>query len=308
MTSVNSFIEQPRFPDDISYGASAGGPAFATKVVVYGSGREQRNPNWPVARHKYDAAHGMESQEQLNQLVKWFHITQGRAYGFRFKDWADYEASSATNVSGTGQCNSGAVGDGTPHYFLYKKYGPLSGGGASGPYGLRRITKPVSGTVIGYRNGSALSIQTTPGQLSATDTTTGALTFVADITRNITSISNAANGIVTLAASANYVNSSIVWIDGVAGMTQVNSTTHYINSVIDSTHFTLGTDTRTANGYGVYVSSGLAKKYPQPADTLTAEFQFDVPARFDTDEMHTSLDAPGTYSWGQIPILEIKLG
>lgn len=308
MTTVNSFIEQPRFPDDISYG-SQGGAAFETNVVVYGSGYEQRNPRWPVARHKYDVAHGLESQEQLNTLVQFFHIAQGRAFPFRFKDWADYQASSASNVSGTGQCNSDAIGTGRASYALYKKYGPLSGsGGGSPPYALRRITKPVSGTVFGYRNGSALTIQTTPGQLSAIDTTTGTLTFVADITRNISSISNSSKAIITLTASVNFVNSALLWIDSVAGMTQINSAVHYVNSVISATSVMLGTDTRTSQGYGLYTGSGFAYKYPQPADTLTAVFDFDVPARFDTDEMRTVLDAPGTYSWGQIPVWEVKQG
>lgn len=307
MTSVNSFIEHPRFPDDISYG-SQGGPGFKTDVVVYGSGYEQRNAKWPVAKHRYDVSHGLESVEQLNTLVQFFHIAQGRQYGFRFKDWSDYAASSASNVSGTGQCNSDAVGNGTPWYALYKKYGPMSGSVGGTPYGLRRITKPVSGTVTGYRNGSALSIQTTPGQLSAIDTTTGTLTYVADITRNISSISNSSKAIITLTASVNFVNSALLWLEGIAGMTQVNSAVHYVNSVIDTTHVMIGTDTRTSQGYGLYTSSGLAHKYPQPVDALTAVFEFDVPARFNTDEMHTTLDAPGTYSWGAIPVWEVKQG
>jgi len=307
VTTVNSFIEHPRFPDDISYG-SQGGATFETNVVVYGSGYEQRNPRWPVARHKYDVAHGLESQEQLNTLVQFFHIAQGRAYGFRFKDWADYQASSASNVSGTGQCNSTAVGDGTPHYALYKKYGPLSGSGGSTPYALRRITKPVSGTITAYRNGSALSVQTTPGQVSAFDTTTGMLTMVADLTRNISSISNSSKAILTLTASVNIVNSTLIWIDSVAGMTQVNSLVHYVNSVISPTAYMIGTDTRTSQGYGLYTGSGFVRQYPQPADVLTATFEFDVPCRFNTDEMRTALDAPGTYSWGQIPVWEIKQG
>lgn len=309
MTSTNSFIEHPRFPDDISHG-SRGGPTFATNVVVYGSGYEQRNARWPVARHKYDVAHGLESEAQLATLLKFFHIAQGRQYGFRFKDWADYSASSGSNASGTGQCNSSAVGDGTPHYYLYKKYGPLSGSpGGTTPYGLRRITKPVSGTITVNRNGTAVTLSNSPTSGQAwIDTTTGSVTFVEDFSRAISSLTNNSQALVTTAVSHTLVLSDRVWFQGVAGMTQINSTTAVINSIVDHVRFVVGTDTRTSAGYGVYTGSGQVKKYPQAADVLTAVFEFDVPARFETDEMHTSLDAPGTYSWGQIPVWEIKQG
>lgn len=306
MTTVNSSIEHPRFPDEISYG-SQGGPGFETNVVAYGSGYEQRNPRWPIARHKYDAAHGIKDQTQLNVLVQFFHIAQGRAFTFRFKDWGDYQASSASNVSGTGQCNSAGVGTATPHYALYKKYGPLSGSVGSTPYALRRITKPVSGTITAYRNGAAVTVGTSPGQVSF-DTTTGTLTYVADLTRAVSSISNSSKAILTLTASANIVNSTLIYIDSVAGMTQINSAVHYVNSVISPTQYMIGTDTRTSQGYGLYTGSGFVRQFPQAADVLTAVFEFDVPCRFQTDEMRTTLDAPGVYSWGQIPIWEVKQG
>ena len=40
-----SFIETPRFPDDIAYGAQ-GGPMYSTDVVATASGYEKRNQNW----------------------------------------------------------------------------------------------------------------------------------------------------------------------------------------------------------------------------------------------------------------------
>src|SRR5262245_56899953 len=226
-------MESPRFPDDISYG-SRGGPGFATDVVGYGSGDEQRNPRWPVARHKYDVAHGLESEAQLSTLLQFFHIAQGKAYGFRFKDWGDYRASSASNISGTGRCGSGGVGTGEPFLALYKKYGPMSGQ-VSGPYGIRRITKPVSGSVSIYRNDV---LQTVPGQVSI-DPTTGTVTLVADFTRNISSISNSSKAIITPTASTSLPASTVIWIDSVAGMTQISSETHYVNSAIDTTHLML---------------------------------------------------------------------
>jgi uncharacterized protein (TIGR02217 family) len=80
----------------------------------------------------------------------------GRAHGFRFKDWTDYQA--------TGQALG--VGDGTTASFqLVKRY--PSGAEVES----RTITKPVAGTVKVFRDG----IQATTGW--SVDTTTGLVTF-----------------------------------------------------------------------------------------------------------------------------------
>lgn len=41
--------------------------------------------------------------------------------------------------------------------------------------------------------------------------------------------------------------------------------------------------------------------------TLTADFEFDVPVRFDTDEMAISMDSFDTGSWGSIPLIEVRV-
>ncbi|MDF2631436.1 MAG: hypothetical protein K0Q85_32 [Caproiciproducens sp.] len=40
--------------------------------------------------------------------------------------------------------------------------------------------------------------------------------------------------------------------------------------------------------------------------TWRADFEFDVPVRFDTDEMKPRFDNPNVCSWEQIPIIEIR--
>jgi hypothetical protein len=84
-----SGFHEVRFPDNVAYGAT-GGPEFATTVVVTGSGREQRNVNWAEARGRWDVASGLKNQAQLDELIAFFRARNGRAYGFRFKDWTDY--------------------------------------------------------------------------------------------------------------------------------------------------------------------------------------------------------------------------
>lgn len=41
--------------------------------------------------------------------------------------------------------------------------------------------------------------------------------------------------------------------------------------------------------------------------TLTADFEFDVPVRFDTDEMSISMDSFDAGNWGSIPLIEVRI-
>jgi len=148
------FVET-QFPTDISYGSS-GGPEYATDVVATNSGHEQRNANWEQARARYNVAHGVKTKAQLDALIAFFRARKGRAYGFRFKDWTDFQA---TETLGTG--------DGiTTIYQLRKSY--LSGGVTE----TRIIRKPVLGTVQVYKNGA---LQTTGVGVNSS---TGEVTFV----------------------------------------------------------------------------------------------------------------------------------
>ena len=92
-------FHEVRFPDDIAYGAS-GGPAYATDVVVTGSGFEQRNVRWAQARGKWDVGSGVRNRAHMEALVAFFRARKGRAYGFRYKDWTDFRAMD--QIIGTG--------------------------------------------------------------------------------------------------------------------------------------------------------------------------------------------------------------
>ena len=130
-------FHEVRFPPDIAYGA-VGGPEYRTTVVVTASGREQRNSAWAQARGRWNVASGLKKREQVAALIAFFRARKGRAHGFRFKDWTDYQA--------TGQPLG--TGDGTATTFqLVKRY-------PSGSEVERRIiTKPVASTVKVYRDG-----------------------------------------------------------------------------------------------------------------------------------------------------------
>jgi len=132
-------FHEVQFPPDISYGVT-GGPEYSTDVVATGSGYEQRNINWAQAKGRYQAAHGVRNESQMKRLLAFFRARRGKAHGFRFKDWLDF----------TGQGEVLGVGDGqTTAFQLIKTYSD-----AAGYTEVRKIRKPVAGTVRLYLNGA----------------------------------------------------------------------------------------------------------------------------------------------------------
>lgn len=128
-----------RFPEHISYGSS-GGPKFKTTIFVSDSGYEQRNIDWSLARSEYDVSHGIKTRAEMEELRAFFYARNGRAHGFRYKDWGDFIA--ANQVIG--------IGNGSQTQFqMIKTY--VSG---SQSYG-RPLNKLVTGTLAGVTvNGS----------------------------------------------------------------------------------------------------------------------------------------------------------
>lgn len=146
------FIESPRFPEKISYGA-VGGPEYSTDIVVVNSGFESRNQNWSQPLAKFDVSHGVKTQDELNVLVAFFRNVKGRAHGFRFKDWTDYRVAEGQGVLiPTGEANK---------WQLLKKY-------TSGAYDdFRVISKPVAASVV-IGGGGTYTLDATTGKVTKT--------------------------------------------------------------------------------------------------------------------------------------------
>lgn len=153
-----TFLETPRFNDDIAYG-SKGGPGFKTWVFEGHSGLEQREIAWSRCKGRWDVSYGVRDTADMDLVRALFYATRGRAHSFRFKDWHDY--SITNGVLGTGD---GA----TTVYRISKIYtaGALS-------YS-RRIFKPVSGTAVVKKDGVTQTLTTH----YTIDYTTGTITFV----------------------------------------------------------------------------------------------------------------------------------
>ena len=130
-----------RFPDAVARGAT-GGPEFSTDIIAVASSFEQRNVNWSAARAKYDISTGIRTREQMAEVIAFFRARKGRAYGFRFRDWNDFEAVSQPLAPTADPLV----------WQLVKQY-------ASGPSADQRtITKPVAGTVLVRVNGNPVAV------------------------------------------------------------------------------------------------------------------------------------------------------
>ena len=289
-----SFIETPRFPDDLSYGAT-GGPTYATDVVVTEGGQEYRNAIWSQARARYNVAHAARTPTQYATLLAYFRAMRGRAHGFRFKDWTDYACSSSAGVLGAG------VGTAVAAYQLGKKYatGSLTE--------TRTIRKPVSGTVIVYRNGSPATAGAGAGQY-ALDTTTGTVTWVADGNGGITAITVGATTVLTLTtAVTGAAIGDELYVTGVGGTTGdlLNGSVWAITNIATNV-YTIAANTTGLTG----AATGNVYLYPQPEDTLTWAGEFDVPVRFDADnidgEIVSRSGASLIVGWSDIPLVELR--
>lgn len=132
-----TFFSESRFPTDVSYGVS-GGPMFHTEVVETSSGEEYRNMRTPYSKNKYNVASGIKNAEQLHEVMRFFRAMKGKAVGFRFKDWFDYQLKNQFIAHSDGKIKK---------YQLIKSYEIET------LCEVRKISKPVKDTVMVFIDG-----------------------------------------------------------------------------------------------------------------------------------------------------------
>lgn len=78
----------------------------------------------------------------------------------------------------------------------------------------------------------------------------------------------------------------------------VGSLAVYMNSVLQS-----------GSAYSLDAITGKITFVTAPRNgaVITADFEFDVPVRFDTDRLSATLDAYGVNSWNDIPLVEVRV-
>lgn len=64
-----------------------------------------------------------------------------------------------------------------------------------------------------------------------------------------------------------------------------------------------------SSGVSVDTTTGIVTFDTAPAssEVITADFEFDVPVRFDTDELGLSMDSFDAGSWSSIPLIEVRI-
>jgi uncharacterized protein (TIGR02217 family) len=82
-------VRDVKLPEDIERGVQ-GGPGFKTDVSALVSGHEKRNVDWSRTRGEWDAAYGIQTKADMEAVLDLFYASFGMAYGFRFKDWSDF--------------------------------------------------------------------------------------------------------------------------------------------------------------------------------------------------------------------------
>jgi uncharacterized protein (TIGR02217 family) len=145
------------FPFACAYGAT-GGERFSTDVSTTGGGFEQRNANFDTPLREWRLSAVNKSQADYLTLRNFFMVAKGRANGFRFKDFSDFQLASENIGTGTGSL---AV-------FQLKKAYVFGAFSAS-----RDIKKPVTGTLSLTVN----NVAKTQGVHYNADFTTGLITF-----------------------------------------------------------------------------------------------------------------------------------
>lgn len=149
-----SFLEI-RFPESIAFNSSSI-LEFNTTIIKAKNGYEQRNINWNSNKMKFNIINGIKTKAELDELITFFRNVKGAGYGFRFKDWTDYQAENQYIGVGNGE---------TKEFQLIKAYRV-----SDNIIYYRKITKPVISSVEVFIN----NIESTDFNI---DLTTGLITL-----------------------------------------------------------------------------------------------------------------------------------
>lgn len=137
-----------RIDDNLIIYRTVGGPWFSTAIEVVDSGREYRNAKWSLPLGQWELGERSMLPDDFLVMKNFFNARQGRAQGFRFKDWADYRDEGMGVLVAVPGTSGG--------YQMYKTYP------SGGVNGLRKIVKPVADTVKVYSGGSLVGATVDP--------------------------------------------------------------------------------------------------------------------------------------------------
>lgn len=150
-------FDEVRLPEDIERGAR-GGPSFNTTVAAIDSGFEKRNINWTRERNNWNLGYGIQDKAGYTRITNFFRLRRGRAYGFRFKDWSDFEIMAG---------NIGTGNNSDTEFQIRKQYTDA----------LRTYNRPIQKIVAGSYTVFVNSVEQTEVTNYSIDLNTGVVTF-----------------------------------------------------------------------------------------------------------------------------------
>lgn len=176
MSTSSLFLESPRFPGCPSFGFTSDAE-YSVAVIEQASGVESRNRNWSRPLHHYTASL-LRAEADVQDVLEFYHAVGGRAYGFRFKDYADYKSCKVhETVSATDQPLILDTTQSPDAWQLVKDYN------AGDRSQRRELYKPVAGTVLIADNGTPktegvdYTVDYTTGLVALSFTPSGTMTW-----------------------------------------------------------------------------------------------------------------------------------
>ena len=137
---TDTFLETPRFPGCPSFGYTVN-PKYSTTISTLTSGREFRNRNWARPLIEIEVTVGPRLQEEIEELLDFWHAVGGQEIGFRFKDESDYKSCRLGSTTTPPDQPFVSVTGSPSGYQLVKNYT------AGIRTQTRYISKPVQGTI-----------------------------------------------------------------------------------------------------------------------------------------------------------------
>ena len=296
-----SFIESPRFPDKISYGSS-GGPSYSTDVITVNSGYETRNQNWVQSRHKYDAAFGVVSEPRLSELITYFHAMAGKAHEFRYKDWGDYLSCNLKSIPARTDQSLG-FGDSTN--------GTNSGvftGDITTVSAQRTTFIDTTRTEVDDYFNDLILIFTSGSNIGLTATI---INFISSTKQFIIDPSNLISDLVIgddYSITKAFTDEFQISKTYTAGLfTEREITKPISGTVLVEVNGILKVETTDYTiDYTIGIITFISGDVPLEGEEIKCGYEFDVPCRFDTDELNINFEA---YSIGNVsvPIIEVRI-
>ena len=284
-----------RLPVDVERGA-LGGPGFKTTVTPLGSGKEQRNIDWARTRAEFDIGYGLMDQDSvlleatIDALLAFFYTREGKAHTFRFKDWSDFKIGDWQNPTTSNQS--------------------IATGGTSVTLTATTISFTSTDTIADSGNNLAqflaadyieiVGSASNDGTFLISTTSAGTIT----VPSGITTESAGASVTITLLRETDVILKR--YSDG--GINYDRPITHLVSGRVvvlkDNVVQTEGVNYTVGLLTGII--TWLAGFWPAVGVDIQVALEFDIPMRFDTDQLKLNLLMFRRGSWQNIPLVEEK--